>query len=107
MSYKSCKDYVREIADKINSGEEKFIENPTLEDILSLKDFDYIVTNGAYFPVIIRKRYAVEMILNIPTVMWYDGYEIGDSVMGMIPGTYSPEEVLEALKGYRNELDIK
>lgn len=47
------------------------------------------------------------MILNIPTVMWYDGYEIGDSVMGMIPETYSPEEVLEALKGYRNELDIK
>ena len=36
MSYKSCKDYVREIADKINSGEEKFIENPTLEDILKM-----------------------------------------------------------------------
>ena len=88
MKYKNQEDYIKEIAEKINNGKCYKIENPTKEDILNLKDFDYILTNGVYFPVMIRKRYKVDTILNIPTVFWFDGYEIGDNVMGMIPETY-------------------
>lgn len=102
--YKSQEDYVKEIADRINSGKCYELENPTKKDILKLKDFDYILTNGEYFPIIIRKKYIIETVLNIPTVMWGKGYEIGDSIMGMIPTEYSADEVLEELKGFKGEL---
>ena len=102
--YKSQEDYIKEIANKINNGKRYEIENPTKEDILKLNDFDYIITNGAYFEVIIRRRYTLDTVLNIPTIMWYDGYEIGDNVMGMIPQTYNADETLEELKGFRGEL---
>lgn len=101
MKAKSQEDYLKEIAEKINNGKKYEIENPTIDDIKNLKDFDYIISEGAYFPVIIRKRYEIDSFLNIPTVMWYDGYEIGDTVMGMIPETYTTEEVLEELKGFK------
>lgn len=94
-------DYIKEIADKINNGKCIELDNPTLKDIKSLKEFDYILTDGLYFPVIIRKRYKVDTVLNIPTVFWYDGYEIGDTVMGMIPETLTAEECLEELMGYK------
>lgn len=103
MKYKNQEDYIKEIAEKINNGKCYKIENPTKEDILKLKDFDYIITNGVYFPVMIRKRYKVDTILNIPTVFWFDGYEIGDNVMGMIPETYTVDGVLEELKGFKDE----
>ena len=102
MKFKSKEDYLKEIAEEINNAQEKLIENPTVEDVLSLEGFDSIVTDGAYFPVIIRRKYTIDTILNVPTVMWHDGYEIGDTVMGIIPITYSAEEVLEELKGFRN-----
>lgn len=105
MQYKSQEDYIKEIAEQINNGKCYEIENPTKEDILKLKDFDYIITEGAYFPVIIRKRYMLNTVLNIPTVFWYDGYEIGDNVMGMIPATYTPDEILEELRGFKGEDD--
>lgn len=98
---KSKEDYIKEIAKKINSAKCFEIENPTIEDIKKLKDFEYIITEGAYFPVIVRKRFTIDLILNIPTVMWYDGYEVGDSVMGMIPITYTAEEALEEIKGFK------
>lgn len=101
MKIKSKEDYIKEIAEKINSGKCYEIENPKREDVLNLKDFDYIITNGGYFPVIIRKSYTVDTVLNIPTVLWGKGYEIGDNVMGMIPQVYSADEVLEELKGFR------
>lgn len=104
MIFKSQEDYIKEIAEKINNGKCFEIENPTKEDILKLKDFDYIITDGVYFPVAIRKRYKVDTVLNIPTVFWYDGYEIGDSVMGMIPETYTVKEILEELKGFKGEI---
>jgi hypothetical protein len=100
---KTQEDYIKEIADKINNGKKYELENPTLEDIKNLKDFDYIVTDAKYGQVIIRKRYSVDTVLNIPTVMWYDGYEIGDTIMGMIPETYTAEEVLEGIKDFRDE----
>lgn len=103
MKYKNQEDYIKEIAKKINNGQCYEIENPTKEDILNLKDFDYILTNGVYFPVMIRKRYKVDTILNIPTVFWFDGYEIGDNVMDMIPETYTADEVLEELKGFKGK----
>lgn len=99
---KNFNDYMKEIAEEINNGKMYQIENPSKEDILKLKDFDYIITEGAYFPVIIRKRYMIDTVLGVPTLFWYDGYEIGDSVMGMIPETYSVEDVLEELKGFKN-----
>lgn len=102
---KSQDDYLKEIAKKIESGKCYNIENPTKKDILKLKDFDYIITEGKFFPVIIRKRYIVDTVLNIPTVFWYEGYEIGDTLMGMIPVTYSADEILEELKGFRDELN--
>lgn len=105
MRAKSKEDYIKEIAEEINKGKCLEIENPTREDILNLKKFDYIVTEGEYFPVIIRRKYVVDTFLNIPTVMWSDGYEIGDTVMGMIPAEYSVDEVLEELKGYKKEID--
>lgn len=98
---KSQADYLKEIAEKINNGKRYEIDNPTIRDIKKLKDFDYIVSNGAYFPVTIRKRYYIEPFFGIPTVMWYNGYEIGDDVMGMIPETYTAEDVLEELQGFK------
>lgn len=105
MEYKSQEDYLKEIAEKINNGKCYEIDNPTKEDILKLNEFDYIITEGKYFPVMIRKRYTIDTVLNIPSVFWYDGYTIGDNVMGMIPETLSIEDVLEELKGYKGEVD--
>lgn len=104
MSAKSQEDYLKEIANKINDGKEYKIDNPTLKDIKSLKDHDYIITEGKHFPVIIRKRYVLETVLNIPVLMDCGGYEIGDNVMGIIPENLTAEEILEELKGYRGEV---
>lgn len=101
MEYKTQEEYLKEIAEQIKNGKKYEIENPTLEDIENLKDFDYIISDGKFFPVMIRRRYKLDTVLNIPVVFWYDGYEIGDSVMGMIPETYTAEEVLDGLKGYK------
>ena len=38
---KSQEDYLKEIAEKINNGKRYELENPALEDIENLKDFDY------------------------------------------------------------------
>lgn len=100
---KTQEDYIKEIAEQINNGKRYEIENPTIEDIERLNDFDYIITEGKYFPVMIRKRYMVNTIFNIPTVFWYEGYEIGDTAMGMIPETLTAEECLEELKDYKGE----
>lgn len=105
MSFKTQEDYLKEIAEQINNAKCYEIENPTKEDILKLKDFDYIITEGLYFPVMIRRRYMLETVFNIPTIFWYDGYEIGDNVMGMIPETLSADECLEELKGFKGEAD--
>ncbi|MDB2162213.1 hypothetical protein PMX22_20750 [Clostridium butyricum] len=99
--FKSQEDYIKEIAEKINNGKRYEIENPTLEDILKLNDYDYIITEGFYFPLMIRKRYKIDTVLNIPTVFWYDGYEIGDTIMGMIPHTFTAEEILGEIKGFK------
>lgn len=101
---KTKEEYIKEIADKINNGKCYEIENPTIEDIKALKEYEYIITDSEYFPIVIRKRYKIDTVLNIPTIFWYDGYEIGDSVMGMIPVTLTAEEVLEELRGYKGEL---
>lgn len=102
---KSQAAYIKEIAEQINSGKRYEIDNPTIEDIEKLEEFDYIITEGKYFPVMIRKRYMVNTVLSIPTIFWYDGYEVGDSVLGMIPETFTAEEALEALKGFKGEID--
>lgn len=104
MKFKTQEDYIKEIADKINSAKCIEIENPTKEDILNLKEFDCIITEAKYFPVIIRNKYTVDTILNIPTIFWDGGYEIGDSVMGMIPETFNVDEILEIIKGYKGEI---
>lgn len=101
---KTKEEYMKEIADKMNNGKCYEIENPTIEDIESLKEYEYIITDGEYFPVMIRRRYRIDTVLNVPTVFWYDGYEIGDSVMGMIPETLTAEEALEELKGYKGKI---
>lgn len=103
MKLKTQEDYLKEIADEINKGREIYLENPTIKDIKDLKGHDYIVTDGAYFPVIIRKRYILDTVLKIPVLFETDGYEIGDNIMGMIPETLSAEECLEELKGYKGE----
>ena len=101
MKYKSQEDYIKEIADKINNGKCYELENPTIEDINKLKDYEYILTNGKYSTIIVRKRYMLNTILGIPTIFFYEGYEVGDSIMGMIPQTYTAEEVLEEIKGFK------
>lgn len=101
---KTKEEYIKEIAEQINNGECYEIDSPTKKDILKLKDFDYIITEGLYFPVMIRKRYKLDTVLGVPTVFWYDGYEIGDSVMGMIPETFTIEEVLEEIKGFKGSV---
>lgn len=98
-------DYIKEIADEINKGKEYRIDNPTVKDVLKLENYDYIVSEGAYFPVIIRRRRTLTTVLNVPVMMFYDGYEIGDTAMGMIPETYTAEEVLDALKGFQDDCD--
>ena len=57
---KSQEDYIKEIADKINNAKRYYIENPTIEDIRNLKDFDYIITPAKYFDVRINKKYDIE-----------------------------------------------
>lgn len=106
MSFKTQEDYLKEIAEQINNAKCYEIENPSKEDILKLKDFDYIITKGLYFPVMIRRRYMLETVFNIPTIFWYDGYEIGDNVMGMMPETLTVDEVLEELRGFKGEIDV-
>ena len=59
MKVKSKEDYLKEIAEEINNAQEKLIENPTVEDVLNLEGFDAIVTDGAYFPIIIRRKYTI------------------------------------------------
>lgn len=100
---KTKEDYIKEIAEQINKAKRFEIENPTLEDIQRLKEFEIIITGAKYFPVIIRKRFYIESFLGIPTVMWYDGYEIGDTVMGMIPYTFTAEEIIEEIKAFKEE----
>lgn len=104
VKIKSQEDYIKEIAEQINNAKIYEIENPTIEDIERLEEFDQIITDGMYFPVIIRRRYMLNTILNIPTVFWYDGFEIGDTCMGMIPETFTAEEVLEEMKGFKGEI---
>lgn len=98
---KTQEDYLKEIADKINNGKRYDIEDPTIEDIKKLKDHDYIITSGKYFPVMIRRKFMVTTVCNIPTLFWGFGYEIGDNVMGMIDEDLTAEEVLEELKGFK------
>lgn len=105
MELKTQEDYLKEIADKINNGVMYEVDDPTVEDVLKLGDYDYIVSNGKYFPVMIRKRRELTTMLNIPVMMFYEGYEIGDTIMGMIPETYTAEEVLEALKGFKEDCE--
>lgn len=100
---KSQEDYIKEIADEINKGKEIYLKNPTIKDIEALQGHDYIVTDGAYFPVIIKKRYILDTVFNIPTLFETDGYEVGDTVMGMIPETLTAEECLEEMKGFKGE----
>ena len=102
---KSQDDYLKEIAEKINNATKYEIDNPTLEDIKNLKEHDYIIIKEATCSIMIRRKYTLDAFLGIPTVMWYNGYEMGDNVMGMIPEMYSAEEVLEALKDYKEEGD--
>jgi ribonucleotide reductase alpha subunit len=63
--FKTQEDYLKEIAEKINNGRKYEIENPTIKDIEKLRDFDYIITEAKYFPVIIRKRYTINTVLNL------------------------------------------
>lgn len=105
MKFNSQEDYLKEIAEEINKGKCYEIDNPTVEDILKLGNYDYIVSEGAYFPVIIRKRRELTTILNIPTMMFYEGYEVGDNMMGIIPETYSAKEALEVLAGFKNDIE--
>lgn len=102
---KTQEEYIKEIAEKINNATKYEIENPTVEDIKKLKDFDYIVTDGVYFPVMIRRRYRIGSVLGVSTTLWYNGYEVGDSVMGMIPETYTAEEALMAVQGFKGEYE--
>lgn len=106
MSFKTKEDYLKEIADEINKGKEIYIENPTVEDIEKIEGHNYIITDGAYFPVIIRKRYILDTVLKVPVLFETDGYEIGDNVMGMIPETLTAEDCLEELQGFKGEDDI-
>lgn len=103
MKIKTQEDYLKEIAEKFNNAKKYEIDNPTLEDILNLKEYESIITEGEYFPVIIRKKYTLDTVLNIPVIFWSDGYEIGDTVMGMIPYEFTAEEILEEIKGFKDE----
>lgn len=104
---KTQADYIKEIAEEINNGTRYDIDNPTVEDIKKLDKHDYIVVNESVcFPVIIRRRHVLDTVLNVPVLFETDGYEIGDTVMGMIPETLTAEECLEELKGYKGEETI-
>lgn len=103
--FKSQNDYLKEIADSINNAKVYEIESPTVEDVKKLKDFDYIITPTDYFSVRINKRYKIDTFLGIPTVMWYDGFEIGDSCMGMIPLTYTAEDVIVEMKAFKGDIE--
>lgn len=89
---KTQRDYIQEIAEKINKGVKK-IENPTLKDIEELKEFESIITRGKYTEIIIRKKMEIELVLNIPVPMFNGTYEIGDEFMGIIPCEFTAEQV--------------
>ena len=97
---KNAEEMIKDIAEKINNGKELKIESPTLKDIESLNEFDYIITPGKYFDIKVRKKFRVESFLGFPTVMWEyadgkDGYEIADECMRAIPEAFTAEEALE------------
>lgn len=105
---KNAEEMVKDIADKINNAKEIKIDNPTLEDIKALNEFDYIVTPGKYFDVRVRKKFRVESFLGFPTVMWEyangeDGYEVADECMGAIPEAFTAEEALDYLIGAKED----
>ena len=102
---KTQEDYMKEIAEKINNAKRYYIENPTLEDIKNLKEFDYIITPTNYFDVKINKKYDIELFFGIPTVMWSDRYEIGDTCMGMIPEEFTAEDVYEEMRAFKGEIE--
>lgn len=108
MCVKGKKELIKEVADKINNGKEIRLENPTIEDIKALKEFDYITTTGAYFDIMIRRKFEVQNFLGFPIVMWMhadgeDGFEIADTCMGAIPEVFTAEEVYEAMLGFKDE----
>ena len=39
--------------------------------------------------------------------MWCDGYEIGDSCMGVIPTVYSAEDVLIEMMAFKGEVEFE
>lgn len=98
---KTQEDYIKEIAEKFNKGKRVEVENPTKDDILNLGDYDVLITEGKCFPVLVRKRYMLDTVLNIPTVMFFDDYQIGDMVMGFIDEGFSIDEILEEIKGFK------
>lgn len=101
---KTQKDYVREIAEKMNKGVKK-IENPTLKDIEDLEDFESIITKGQYTEIIIRKKMTIESVLGVPVAMFNGLYEVGDQLMGIIPINFTAEQAygeMLSLKGIIN-----
>ena len=54
---KNKEEMVKDIADDINAGKKIELEDVTLEDIKALEGFDYIVTSGEYFNVMIRRKF--------------------------------------------------
>lgn len=105
---KNKEEMIKDITDKINNGKEIRLKNPTIEDIKSLKDFDYIITPGAYFDVIIRRKFEVQNFLGFPKVIWEYadgdiGYEIADTCIGEIPEIFTAEEVYEAMLGFKDK----
>ena len=105
---KNKEEMIKDITNKINNGKEIRLKNPTIEDIKSLEEFDYITTPGAYFDIMIRRKFEVQSFLGFPTVLWEYadgdiGYEIADTCMGAIPETFTAEEVYEAMLGFKDE----
>lgn len=96
-------EYIKEIAQKINNAKCYTLDNPTIDDIVKLQDYDYIITDGKYSSIMIRRRFLLKEVLGIPTVFWTDGYELGDNILGMIPFTFNAEEILQELNCYKGQ----
>lgn len=105
QSFKTQDQYIREIADKLNKA--KFVNikesRPiTIKDIEQLRN-DKILTiphSLRTFNIEVRKKYIVDYVLNIPTLLYSeDNYMVADNLMGVHPVSFNAEDTVEFVNG--------
>lgn len=99
----NIEDYAKQIAEQLNNARFVNIENRPLskEDISNLTNNQIIkIKHKKGFDISIRKKYVIEYVLNIPTLMYsLDKYMVADDLLGVHPLEYELKDTVQYVNG--------